>query len=193
MTRLSGQPWNDCRNINVETLAELATTLRMLHDYDCGGGLTQLPPYRPHHWRTERMAAPPTWTQHMNTWNRAVAMVLAWDDATARSARPRLIHRDYRLGNTLWRDNRLVGVVDWITACYGDSNADVGHCRWNLCRAYGPEAADSFSKLYDLKHYDPLWDLLAVVGGVLDTPPQNSDEASRLDYFVEAAVSARLC
>jgi aminoglycoside phosphotransferase (APT) family kinase protein len=60
------------------------------------------------------------------------------------------LHRDYRLGNTLWDGENLVGVVDWITACRGVRCGDVGHCRWNLRMSYGQSEMEIFSEYYGI-------------------------------------------
>lgn len=75
------------------------------------------------------------------------------------------LHRDYHPGNVIWSSSRrLCGVVDWSIACIGSPWADVAHCRFNLWRWHGEEAADAIVAEYerlraDLPPYHPYWDI----------------------------------
>ena len=78
---------------------------------------------------------------------------------------PTLLHGDFWPGNILWRDGRLVGVIDWEDACTGDPVADVANSRLEILWAYGPAAMTAFTQGYaalnpvdftDLPHWD-LW------------------------------------
>jgi aminoglycoside phosphotransferase (APT) family kinase protein len=191
MSRIQGIPWDDRRIMTRDALAHLARALRAFHEFDYGLELNQLPRYKPHHWRTSRIENAPTWAQSRQAWKCALAMTNAWEHVTSVAGRECLLHRDYRPGNALWCGEALTGVVDWVTACRGNPAADVGHCRWNLCRAYGPEVARAFSSLYGCLDYDPIWDIVAAVGGYPDTPPRDAAEAARIDHFVTKAVRAR--
>ncbi len=56
--------------------------------------------------------------------------VIAWlDERRPRSPRLCLIHDDYRMGNFIWRDGRMVGLLDWERAFLGDPMADVAFTR----------------------------------------------------------------
>lgn len=60
----------------------------------------------------------------------ALREVIAW----LREHRPRcpklaLIHDDYRMGNFIWRDGRIVALLDWERAFIGDPMADVAFSR----------------------------------------------------------------
>jgi aminoglycoside phosphotransferase (APT) family kinase protein len=77
--------------------------------------------------------------------------------------RPVLLHGDFWPGNILWRDGRLVAVIDWEDAMIGDPLADLGNTRLELLWAFGSEAVDRFTHLYhaatavdlaDLPHWD---------------------------------------
>lgn len=59
-----------------------------------------------------------------------------------------LLHGDYWPGNVLWRDGRLVAVLDWEDACLGDPLADLATSRVELRCRYGPEAAARFTDRY---------------------------------------------
>lgn len=54
--------------------------------------------------------------------------------AVLRERRPRcprlaLVHDDYRMGNFVWRDGRIVAILDWERACVGDPMIDVAFTR----------------------------------------------------------------
>jgi aminoglycoside phosphotransferase (APT) family kinase protein len=81
--------------------------------------------------------------------------------------RPVLLHGDFWPGNTLWRDGRLVAVLDWEDAGVGDPLADVANARLELLWALGLEAMEHFTDEYrsaprqvDMTDL-PYWDLRA--------------------------------
>ncbi len=74
------------------------------------------------------------------------------------------LHRDFHPGNVLWTDGAVTGLVDWASAAIGPAAADAGHCRWNLARTLGQDAADRFLALTGLA-YHPYWDVVAALGG----------------------------
>lgn len=58
------------------------------------------------------------------------------------------LHADYHPGNSLWRKEQLVGVVDWEMAGIGDPAFDVAYCATDL-RCLGLDApADRFIATY---------------------------------------------
>lgn len=61
---------------------------------------------------------------------------------------PVLLHGDFWPGNTLWRDGRLVALLDWEDAAVGDPVADVANTRLELLWALGSEAMEEFTSLY---------------------------------------------
>jgi aminoglycoside phosphotransferase (APT) family kinase protein len=79
-----------------------------------------------------------------------------------------LLHGDFWPGNTLWKDGRLVGVIDWEDAAIGDPLADVANARRELIWALGNDVMDDFTRRYasmttvDFTHL-PYWDLWAVL------------------------------
>ncbi len=83
--------------------------------------------------------------------------------------RPRLLHCDFWPGNTLWRDGRLVSVIDWEDALLGDPLADLGNTRLELTMIFGAAAATEFTRNYrglmgglDVSAL-PSWDLYAAL------------------------------
>lgn len=61
---------------------------------------------------------------------------------------PVLLHGDFWPGNTLWRDGRLVAVIDWEDAALGDPLTDVANARLELLWAFGPDAMHAFTEQY---------------------------------------------
>lgn len=81
---------------------------------------------------------------------------------------PRLLHGDYWPGNTLWKGDRLVAVIDWEDAMVGDPLADFAISRLDLLWILGSTAMEAFSRRYlartelDTAHL-PYWDLYAAL------------------------------
>ena len=79
-----------------------------------------------------------------------------------------LLHGDYWPGNILWKDGRLVAVIDWEDAALGDPLADVASARLELLWVFGIDAMQSFTQHYqsitsiDFAHL-PIWDLFAAL------------------------------
>lgn len=60
-----------------------------------------------------------------------------------------LVHIDYWSGNILWDAGRIVAVVDWEEAAYGDPGIDVAYCRMDMFLSGMSEAADEFLSVYE--------------------------------------------
>lgn len=91
-----------------------------------------------------------------------------------RRNRPVLLHGDYWPGNTLWREGRLVAVVDWEDAAVGDPLADVANARLELLWARGAEAREEFTRRYRS---------LAPAVDFTDLPPWDCWAEARLAAF----------
>jgi len=112
-----------------------------------------------------------------------------------------VLHGDYWPGNLLWRDGRLVGVLDWEDVCLGDPLVELGNTRLELLWAFGAEAMTRFTECYcALRPLDltllPYWDLRAALRscGTLLTwglePETERRMIERHASFVESAVAA---
>lgn len=114
---------------------------------------------------------------------------------------PVLLHGDFWPGNALWRDGRLVAVVDWEDAATGDPLSDVGNARLELLWAMGADAMSAFTRHYRALTALPFanlpyWDLRAALrpagkldGWGLDAPTQARMVAQHR-WFVDAALAA---
>ena len=76
-----------------------------------------------------------------------------------------LLHGDYWLGNILWKEEQLVGIIDWEDAMLGDPLSDLGKSRLELMWIAGQDITDHYTELYveQMPHLDmsylPFWDL----------------------------------
>lgn len=59
-----------------------------------------------------------------------------------------LLHGDFWPGNILWREDRIVAIVDWEDAAIGDPLADVANARLEILWAFGLDAMHSFTRHY---------------------------------------------
>mgnify|MGYP001061495356 CR=1 FL=1 len=127
------------------------------------------------------------------------AMVAAWPAIPRR--RPALLHGDFWPGNLLWRDGRLVGVIDWEDAAMGDPLFDLAALRLELYWTRDIEAMDALTSRYlaltgmeepaDL----PFWDLTAALDPILNLhtwghPPDTEAMMRRkLVGFIDHAIA----
>ncbi len=87
--------------------------------------------------------------------------------------RPVLLHGDFWPGNVLWRDGRLVAVIDWEDATLGDPLADLAICRLDVAMIHGADVMESFTRHYcAASRVDvatlPYWDLCAALRAPTD-------------------------
>ncbi|MET3695831.1 phosphotransferase family enzyme [Bacillus oleivorans] len=80
-----------------------------------------------------------------------------------------ILHGDFWPGNTLWKNGKLVGVIDWEDAALGDPISDLGNGRLEVLFQFGIEAMMDFTKHYKtlMTTYNytdqPYWDLFAAL------------------------------
>jgi aminoglycoside phosphotransferase (APT) family kinase protein len=103
---------------------------------------------------------------------------------------PVLLHGDFWPGNALWKDGRLVAMVDWEEAAIGDPLADVANARLELLWAYGAEAMHTFTQRYaaltgvDLADLSQ-WDLWADRRLTPRIPEWGLDDATQSDMLAK--------
>lgn len=135
---------------------------------------------------------PPAWAFQVRTWERAFEVV-----AAGRPESPIcFIHRDYHHGNTVWRDGRLTGIVDWTTGCLGPPGIDLAQARINLAWDHDQETADAFLRAWRALEpgmdADPYWDVLDAVDWLGDGSPDPDVEPAalrRYETFVARALA----
>ena len=113
-------------------------------------------------WLDQSQLTPPPDASRPQVWREAIALV----GGELPPARTCFLHRDYQHFNVLWSRERLTGVVDWIEACVGPPELDVGHCRLNLTVLFSADVADRFREMYQAESghgVDAWWDVHALL------------------------------
>jgi aminoglycoside phosphotransferase (APT) family kinase protein len=178
MTALPGRPVWQPRD-RTGWLRSMAELVVAIHAAPLSDELSEWAPYPP------QARTPPVWSRHPDAWLTAYEL---WDGSPPASRRV-FLHRDFHPGNLLWTDERITGVVDWVSACAGPPEEDIGHCRANLAIRLGQDWADEFlaiwQELSGTRDYHPYWDLTNVVSF------DHGRAEPGLDEFV-AAAAARL-
>lgn len=90
----------------------------------------------------------------------------AW--ASFQPDEPVFLHIDLWSGNVLWDGERLVGVLDWEEAGWGDSGVDVAYARLEFTLLGLPDTADALLAEYEARRGRrvanlALWELAAAV------------------------------
>ena len=111
-----------------------------------------------------------------------------------------VLHNDYWPGNVLWRDGRIVAVIDWEEAAFGDPMADLANIRLEIIWHFGPAAMNVLTDEYLARRPSagtatlPVWDLRTALRACqfpLETLPRPADEiASMRAAHREFAVAA---
>jgi aminoglycoside phosphotransferase (APT) family kinase protein len=113
-------------------------------------------------WLDRSQLSPPLDASRADIWREAIALVAEGRPPT----RTCFLHRDYQHFNMLWSRERLTGVVDWVEACSGPPEVDVGHCRLNLTVLFSASVADRFRAMYEAesgRRVDAWWDVHALL------------------------------
>jgi aminoglycoside phosphotransferase (APT) family kinase protein len=145
-------------------LQALADTLARIHEF-----VPFAPPRAFQSWATPAKRTVPPWATHAAGWRSAFERV---DDDPPFDAV--FLHRDFHLGNVLWSEGQVSGVVDWVETSWGPAELDVAHCRTYLAMLHGPDAAVAFQRAYATRRpgYDPTnqahWDVVDIVGYLPD-------------------------
>ena len=154
MTRLPGEVHLTPRD-RERWLRQMAQMLTRIHALAIDGK-----PFES--WLDHSQLSPPLDASRADVWREAIALV-AEERAPTRTS---FLHRDYQHFNMLWSRERLTGVVDWIEACVGPPEVDVGHCRLNLTVLFSADMADRFLAMYEAEsghRVDSWWDIHALL------------------------------
>ncbi len=118
---------------NPALAAELGQELAKLHALEFGRALHFLPP-PPDDAAAARIAQLETWLGEDEEPHPVAVWALRWLKREALAAlRPVLCHGDFRTGNYLVDQDRLVGVLDWDFAGWSDPHEDIA---WFCARAW---------------------------------------------------------
>jgi aminoglycoside phosphotransferase (APT) family kinase protein len=173
MSHLSGRVvLNRC---DAGLLDALARLLRGIHAVDPGGEQ----PRDFESWAPVSKWVVPRWSRRPTLWRSAFERL----SGPPPPYRAVFLHRDFHLGNVLWRDGGdggVSGVVDWVETSWGPAELDVAHCATYLAMLHGPEAAERFVAAYGPGPVDPeatsrvrggergYWHVMDVVGYLPD-------------------------
>lgn len=155
----------------------------------------KLPDYLPYAVGDGIALRPPEWTSLPGLWED-VLDVLAGAVPDMRTC---FIHRDYHQGNTLAIGDRVVSVIDWVTAAWGPPGIDLARMRINLVEDYGSDSAERFINAYraaggDPDDRHPYWDLRDAADCLIDNSYRNDLEGhdwARFEHWV-AGILAEL-
>ncbi|WP_127502384.1 phosphotransferase family protein [Actinoplanes solisilvae] len=154
MTWLPGDLCLDDKGI-VEPLARL---LADIHAVDPGPGR----PRAYESWAVPAKRVVPAWSTRPALWERAFRLL----DRPAPAYAGTFLHRDFHLGNVLWSQGRVSGVVDWVETSWGPAGLDVAHAATYLAMLHGVETAARFAGLCG--EPDRYWVVLDIVGYLPD-------------------------
>ena len=147
-------------------ILQMAAQLAGIHNVDCS--LLDLPflPEQPTGFADNFGPPPALFNQVLDEAHIRDTLQSAWP-LPKRNA-PVLLHGDYWPGNILWRDARLVAVIDWEDAAIGDPLSDLAIRRLDILWIFGIDAMNSFTNHYQssiaIDTTDlPYWDLCAAL------------------------------
>jgi len=177
---------------------QLIDVLVRLHRLDAAVVTSWLRPYSR---RLERWLAHPPAEPDELMRETAIRQVLGDWWPRRSELTPRILHGDFWPGNTMWVADRLVAVIDWEDAAWGDQRSDLANIRLELLWAYGRAACEDFTDRYraafgelDLAE-QPYWDLVAAtrpVGRLAEwglDPSRMANFLSQYQEFVDTALA----
>lgn len=129
-----------------DLLPWFARQLAAIHRIGCASHDISFLPDQTAHWGEIISHRPARLDDSLSEGRVRDALEAAWP-WTQRNASG-LLHGDYWPGNILWRDGRLVGIVDWEDAAIGDPLADIAISRLDLLWAFSAEAMERFTREY---------------------------------------------
>jgi aminoglycoside phosphotransferase (APT) family kinase protein len=185
MTALHGRVRWSTRSL-ADYLVQLVDALLPIHRVTVPAGVP-IRPFRPYY--ADAPLRPPVGTAEPQAWERAIEI----HHGPPPQHEHLFVHRDYHPGNVLWVGTAVRGVIDWASASIGSPDADVAHCRVNLARHLGWNAAEAFRARFAERagrgqDYDPYWDIVTIVGMLDDMGPE-SGWLPAADDFVARVVA----
>lgn len=150
----------------LEFVGQMADVLTKIHQVEASFELSFLPNQQQAF--TEKLAMKPTQPDESLSESRIRDELLTHWPPTQQN-KSVLLHGDFWPGNTMWKDDKLAGVIDWEDAGIGDPLADLGNGRLEILMLFGPEASEEFTNRYkslmpNLNYGNlPYWDLCAAL------------------------------
>lgn len=108
------------------------------------------------------------------------------------SNRSCLLHGDFWLGNILWSNGSITGVIDWENALFGEPLADLANTRLELLWACGEAEMLACTELYLERmaldtRYLPCWDVYAALRFAHKIPHMAESSATAERMYSQAA------
>lgn len=147
-------------------------------------------------WAHEAKRVVPTWSTRGTVWREAFRLL----ESAPPPFEPRFLHRDLHLGNVLWEQGRVTGVVDWVETSWGPAELDVAHATTYLALLHGPDVAERFLALRPGRGSRPAlptpdclyWHVMDVVGHLPDPVKVTQPWRDRGVVVTERTAYARL-
>lgn len=164
MTALPGRL--ELTRVDDAILERLARTLADVHAVDPGAAR----PRDYQSWAMPEKRVVPDWTGRAAAWAEAFGML----DGPPPTYDGTFLHRDFHLGNVLWTDSEVSGVVDWVETSWGPAALDVAHAATYLAMLHGPDSAAAFVEAYHRaggagpEPEDHYWQVMDLVGYLPD-------------------------
>ena len=137
MSLLPGR--TELRRLDAEVLARLWQLADTIHAVEPGADR----PRAFQSWAHKAKRVLPAWSARDDLWHRAFRLL----EEPPPDVEPCFLHRDLHLGNVLWLDGRVTGVVDWVETSWGPAELDVAHATTYLALLHGPDVAERFLAL----------------------------------------------
>jgi aminoglycoside phosphotransferase (APT) family kinase protein len=164
-----------------DLIFQFATYLSRIHQIDCLKLDISFLPHIEKRYAAMLRERPTTVDETLDEGRMRTALEVAWPLPQHNASV--LLHGDFWPGNILWKDGRLVAVIDWEDAASGDPLADVANSRLEILWAFGSAAMQSFTQQYqsmstiDFSHL-PYWDLCAALRPIAHIAQWGLDEAT---------------
>lgn len=147
-------------------IPQLATHLAQIHAVDCSNLDLSFLPKQEQRYARKISQRPPKLDESID--EGRIRDVLESAGRLSQHNTTVLLHGDFWPGNLLWKDGRLVAVIDWEDAALGDPLADVANTRLEILWAFGIDAMHGFTQHYQsITTIDftnlPIWDLFAAL------------------------------
>jgi aminoglycoside phosphotransferase (APT) family kinase protein len=149
-----------------DLIPHLTEHLSRIHQLDCSKLDLSFLPQQETRYAQKLRQQPANLDQSLHEGHIRDVLEAAWP--FHRQNRPVLLHGDYWPGNILWKDGRLVAILDWEDATLGDPLSDLANSRLEFLWAFGIDAMHSFTHHYqsttalDFTNL-PYWDLCAAL------------------------------
>jgi aminoglycoside/choline kinase family phosphotransferase len=133
----------------------------------------------------------PPWSMRPGLWEEAIEIFAQPPPSTEMT----FIHRDYYVGNTLFKDGTLSGILDWERGSWGPVAVDISHMRVNLANEGQMAAVDLYTQAYKTitgrrLHDLAFWDVIDAVDLLPEMMAAAPEAQLRFENFVASALLA---